>query len=80
MYWQVANTGAHARENNGLRGEFFKGRDLKNRPTVQTENWEDTAYTGAHVIRVVVVRSNRVVAKSGWYTVNVYSKAKSFRL
>jgi hypothetical protein len=80
VWWQVANTGAHARSKSGLRGEIFKGRDLKKRPIDQTENWEDTLFTGSHVIRALLVRGNAVVAKSDWLKVNIYSPRVPFSL
>lgn len=80
VWWQVANTGLHARGRSGLRGGIFKGRDLHNKPIVQTENWENTAYTGSHVIRAILVRSNVVVAKSDWFKVNVYAPHVPFAL
>ena len=81
VWWQVANTGAHAREVSGLRGDIFKGRDIRREPNRdQTENWESTAYTGSHLIRVLLVRDNRVVARSDWFRVNIYAKGRFFRL
>jgi hypothetical protein len=80
VWWQVANTGAHARSKSGLRGEIFKGRDLKKRPIDQAENWEDTSYTGSHVIRALLVRGDAVVAKSDWFRVNIYSPRVPFSL
>lgn len=75
VYWQVANTGAHARSDRGLRGEIFHGRDLSGRPTVrETENWESTKYTGSHLIRAFLVRDNNVVATSDWFVVNIWAK------
>jgi hypothetical protein len=81
VWWQVANTGGHARDVSGLRGDIFKGRDTKQRVLAdQTENWESTAYTGSHLIRALLVRNNRLVAKSGWFRVNIYAKGRVFRL
>lgn len=79
VWWQVANTGGHARGADGLRGEIFRGRDLKNKPTKDPkENWESSSYTGAHLIRALLVRSNNVVAKSDWFTVNIYASRTPF--
>jgi hypothetical protein len=81
VWWQVANTGGHARAAAGLRGEIFKGHDVKgNALSEQTENWESTAYTGSHLIRALLVRDNRVVAKSDWLKINIYAKGRGFRL
>jgi hypothetical protein len=74
VWWHVANTGAHARSASGLRGEIFRGRDLRNTPTRdQKENWENTSYTGSHLIRAMLVRNQTVVARSQWFRVNIYS-------
>ncbi len=79
VWWQVANTGAHAREESGLRGNFFKAKTLRGRPSAdETENWEDTAYTGAHWIRAVLVKSNVVVAQSSRFLVNIHSPRRGF--
>jgi hypothetical protein len=41
VWWQVANTGRHARSVGGLRGEIFHGRDVNgNALSNQMENWE----------------------------------------
>ena len=81
VWWQVANTGGHARQVQGLRGQIFRGRDLQDRPTKdQKENWERTAYTGSHLIRALLVRNRTVVASSDWLVVNIYSKGNGFRL
>ena len=80
VWWQVANTGGHAREASCLRGQIFRGHDLQHQPTRnQAENWEDTAYTGTHLIRTLLVRNNTVVATSEWFAVNVYSRGNRFR-
>jgi hypothetical protein len=79
-WWQVANTGGHARDVGGLRGEIFKARRVDGRPAVdQNENWERTAYTGAHLVRALLVRGTNVVAASGWFTVNIFAKGHPFR-
>ena len=79
VWWQVVNTGGHARERSGLRGEIFRGRDLRRRPTRDpSENWESTEYTGTHLIRALLVRANTVVAESSWFTVNIYARGHRF--
>ncbi|MGC1238071.1 MAG: nucleotidyltransferase [Acidimicrobiales bacterium] len=78
VWWQVANTGGHARSRGGLRGEIFKGRNLKKKRIAQTENWETTAYTGSHLIRALLVRDRKVVAVSPWFRVNIYAKNQPF--
>lgn len=79
VWWQVANTGGHARLKGGLRGGIFKARTLSGgESSDETENWESTAYTGRHLIRALLVRSNNVVAKSDWFQVNIYAKQVPF--
>jgi hypothetical protein len=81
VWWQVANTGGHARDVGGLRGSIFRGKDLQGRETKDPkDNWEHTAYTGSHLIRALLLRTRTVVAMSDWFTVNIYSKDRSFRL
>jgi hypothetical protein len=81
VWWQVANTGAHARQRDGLRGDIFKGKDLRSRPLEnEAENWEHTAFMGVHLIRAMLVRSDVVVAMSDWFRVNVYAKGVIFRV
>ena len=79
VWWQVANTGGHARCEDSLRGEIFRGRDLHRRPTADpAENWESTAYTGSHLVRVLLVRAGVVVAESAWFQVNIYAPGWRF--
>jgi hypothetical protein len=81
VWWQVANTGGHARASNGLRGEIFKAKNIGgNASGDETENWESTAYTGRHLIRALLVRNQSVVATSPWFLVNIYAKNVPFRL
>jgi hypothetical protein len=79
VWWQVANTGGPARASGGLRGGISKARTLSGgQSSDETENWESTAYTGRHLIRALLVRSNNVVAVSDWFQVNVYAKQVRF--
>ena len=81
VFWQVANTGGHARAVGGLRGEIFRGHDINgNTLAEQMENWESTAYTGSHVIRALLVREQRLLASSEWLRVNIYAKGRAYRL
>lgn len=81
IWWQVVNTGGHARDDEGLRGEIFRGRTLERQPTQDPrENWENTRYTGSHLIRAIAVVGDRsVVAESNWFTVNIFSPGHRFR-
>lgn len=81
VWWQVANTGRHARDSHGLRGGFFRAKRPDGKPSADPrENWESTSYTGSHWIRAVVVKENRVVAKSDKFVVNVYNRTARFGL
>jgi predicted nucleotidyltransferase len=80
VWWQVANTGGHARSVGALRGEIFRGHDTKKqRAADQTENWESTAYTGSHLVRAMLVRDRVVLAESEWFRVNIYKRGRGFR-
>jgi hypothetical protein len=81
VWWQVANTGGHARGNDALRGEIFKAKSPSGKPSPQPDvNWEDTAYTGVHLIRALLVRDGAVVASSEWRRVNIWARNHPFRL
>lgn len=81
VWWQVANTGGHARAKGSLRGEIFKAKAIGgDESTNETENWESTAYTGRHLVRAILVRSQNVVAASDWFQVNIYAKRVPFSL
>jgi len=81
VWWQVANTGGHARSVGGLRGEIFRGHDINgNTLSNQMEDWESTAYTGSHLIRAMLVRDRRLLATSEWFRVNIYAKGRAYRL
>ena len=57
VYWQVVNTGEHARQEGGLRGQIVKGG------LVQTER---SLYTGKHWIECfIVTKENVCIARSG---------------
>lgn len=57
VYWQVVNTGGHAKREGGLRGEIF------NWPLKRTEH---TLYTGKHWIECFIVSEDNVcIARSG---------------
>jgi hypothetical protein len=60
VQWQVVNTGAEARANGDLRGDFY-GSDLGN----INRHTEQTKYRGTHWIEAFVVRNGEVVARTG---------------
>lgn len=78
IWWQVVNTGGHARSVNGLRGDFFRAKTLTGAASPDERvNWEDTSYTGSHWIEAFVVRQGTVIARSGRFVVKV--KHQGFR-
>lgn len=72
VWWQVANTGAHAQREGQLRGEIFEAKELDgSRSRDPTVNWERTAFTGSHLIRALLVRDGVLLAESEWFRVNI---------
>lgn len=61
-YWQVVNTGEHARSLGGLRGSIFPGKKIQ---------WESTLYRGKHWIECFIIQSGQCVARSGKFFVNI---------
>ncbi len=69
VYWQVVNTGDHARTVvGGLRGQIFPSKN-QNYPL---SNWEDSLYTGKHWIECFIVKDNVCVARKKFF-VNIYN-------
>jgi hypothetical protein len=70
--WQVVNTGPHATEQRGLRGEFFDAKDLMNRK-MRTEhvNWEISEFTGSHWIEAFIVKNGGLLARTGRFVINI---------
>ncbi|MFD9740627.1 cyclic GMP-AMP synthase DncV-like nucleotidyltransferase [Umezawaea sp. NPDC059074] len=78
--WRVTNTGAHAREQMGLRGDFFEAKAINGKKSVDpSENHESTAYTGTHLVEVFLLVGTRVVARSAPFRVNIFSKSFYWR-
>jgi hypothetical protein len=72
IYWQVVNTGKHAAEENGLRGDYFPARESKGGNSQDPRvNWEHTQYTGKHWIECFVVKDKQCVGRSGKFFVNI---------
>lgn len=79
--WQVVNTGGHARDDNGLRGDFNDAQTRCGSPSNDPlENWEGTRYTGKHRIRAVAVRGPTVVAESRWIEITIVARGVPFRM
>ena len=72
VYWQVVNTGEHARRENGLRGNFFRakahGGTLNSN---KLSNWEYSKYKGLHWIEAFVVKDGYLIARSGRFYVHI---------
>lgn len=58
--WQVTNTGEEAKNDNNLRGVFFKDENSK----VKLEHREYAKYRGVHSIECLISKDSIVVAKS----------------
>jgi predicted nucleotidyltransferase len=72
VWWQVVNTGNHARTENGLRGGFFRGRGIDLEPSANPlENWEASHYSGKHWIECFLVKDGVCVARSGRFYVTI---------
>lgn len=79
VWWQVVNTGGHARSVGGLRGEFFKAKGRNRQPSPNERiNWEDTSYTGTHWIEAFLVRGSAVVARSDPLLVHIMNRQHRF--
>ncbi len=81
LLWQVVNTGDHATQENGLRGEYFHAHDVNfecsQSPRV---NWESTKYTGRHWIQCFAIRGNdRVAFSERFYVVVVNDEEAPLR-
>lgn len=78
IYWQVVNTGAHAKSDGGLRGDEFlpsRSRDRKKPAAQANVTWETTKYTGKHWIECFIVRNNEIWARSGPFYVNIVNRS-----
>lgn len=60
IYWQVVNTGGHAKKMNGLRGNIFPG-------TLDLKQWERTFYTGIHWIECYIIKDDICYARDRFY-------------
>jgi hypothetical protein len=74
LHWQVVNTGSHAAQENALRGNFFRGKNLDGTETGNHDTWETTKYTGSHWIQCFAVRGGVCVAQSDRFVINVWNR------
>lgn len=66
VLWQVVNTGADARNADGLRGGFDNGVGMHG-----AVRWESTSYRGTHFIEAFVVKEDVCLARSGQIPVRI---------
>ncbi len=74
--WQVVNTGAHAAEVRGLRGEFIDARTNAGDPKSGLVHRETASYTGKHWVEVFILRDGVLWARSGRFFVNIVSRQR----
>lgn len=76
--WQVVNTGEHARDDWGLRGdEFFRGHTPAGFATDDEHiNFENCKYTGKHWIECFIVKDGRLWARTGRFHVNIVNRRR----
>lgn len=77
VHWQVVNTGAAARDAGGLRGDFFRGKNVLGGATKdQHYNEESTAYVGTHSIQCFVVKDGMLVTWSDPFYIRLAEKQR----
>lgn len=74
--WQVVNTGAHAAEVRGLRGEFIDARTNTGDPKSGLVHRETASYTGKHWVEAFIVKDGVLWARSGRFFVNIISRQR----
>jgi hypothetical protein len=67
LHWQVVNTGDEAKQDQGLRGDFY---DSDSEPGRRTRK-ESTKYKGRHWVECFVVKNGVCVARTGEFYVNI---------
>ena len=74
--WQVVNTGVHAAEVRGLRGEFIDARTNTGDPKSGLVHRETASYTGMHWVEAFIVKDGVLWARSGRFFVNIISRQR----
>lgn len=74
VWWQVVNTGHHAREADCLRGRLFE-TTTNPEPLLNTE---PTKFSGKHWIECFIVKDGSVSARSGKFFVPIYNPTRPF--
>lgn len=67
VHWQVTNTGAEARNNSCLRGDFYDGQIVEGKRIRK----ETTHYVGTHVVECYLVKNGVCYGKSKPFIVNI---------
>jgi hypothetical protein len=75
VFWQVVNTGNHAKQENGLRGQLFQSQNKSTTPSTNPlMNWENTQYTGKHWIQCFIVKNEYCIAQSDKFYVKIRNR------
>jgi hypothetical protein len=74
--WQVVNTGSHAKEVAGLRGEFIQAKTNSGDPSSGLVHRESAAYTGKHWVEAFILKDDVLWARSGRFFVNIVSRKR----
>ncbi len=74
--WQVVNTGEHAVEVCGLRGEFIDARTNAGDPASGLVHREIASYTGKHWVEAFIIKDGVLWARSGRFFVNIVSRKR----
>lgn len=74
--WQVVNTGAHAKEVGGLRGEFIEAKTNTGDPSSGLVHRESASYTGKHWVEAFILKDGVLWARSGRFFVNIVSRKR----
>lgn len=67
IHWQVTNTGADAKNNSCLRGEFCDGQIIEGKRIKK----EKTSYIGTHLVECYLVKNGTCYGKSKPFIVNI---------
>ena len=75
--WQVVNTGAHARDQNALRGrDFIEAKTNEGDPATGLVHREHAEYTGKHWVECFIVKEGALWARSGRFFINIISRKR----
>lgn len=76
VQWQVVNTGTHAAEVKGLRGEFIEAKTKAGDPPSGLIHRESAMYTGKHWVEAFILKNDVLWARSGRFFVKVVSRKR----